>query len=456
MDKREKIVFYVLASIQATLIFTISLIFVPLPQIALEMNLHQGDLLLITAAYGLPYSGLLLFGGRLTDKFEAKNVFMTGLGIFTLASVMAAFASTYEMLVTMRFIQGIGGSCIAPSAVGILRAVFVDEYKFNKSMAEWGTVSVLGAAMGPVIGGLVVSVVSWRWLFIIPILISILGILFTRLRLGGLSTLNPRQNLLQLDLAGAFLATLGISFASYGLISANEFSWSSMQVIVPLLIGTVLLTAFFFVEHKTETPLLPPAFLRNKVRVIGLVSILLAAAGSGLSMFFLSLFLQQIKRWTPLETAGAYVPFAAGLLLMSRFSVRLIQRWGTLTITLAGFLIGGFAFACLAAINYDSRFGWNLLPGYILLAIGMSLIFAGSAVLSTIDVKPSQIGLAGGVMNTSMELGPTVGLAIFMSVASLKADVVSGYAFSFLSAGIVYAVMFLLIIFRLRKTYNNN
>ncbi len=454
MSSRKMAVFYVLAVIQATLIFTISLIFIPLPEIAEEMNLQQADLLLITASYGLPYSGLLLFGGRLTDKFESKNIFIIGLVIFALASVAAAFSPNFETLVTMRFMQGVGGSLIAPSAIGILRAVFINQQEFSKVMAEWGTVSVLGAAIGPVFGGIIISWVSWRWLFLIPVLVSLSGILFTKFRLGKITTLNPKRNTLRLDLSGALLATLGISIGSYGLIAVDAYSWNSTLVIVSLITGAVFLVAFFIIEQKVETPLLPTSFLRDSVRAIGLMSILLAAAASSLSMFLLSLFLQQIKGWTPMETAGGYVPFAVTLLVMNKFSVRLIEKWGALRITLMGFLMGALAFALLTFIDYDSTFGWNLLPGYILLPIGMSMIFAGSVVLSTVNVKQSQIGLAGGVMNTSMELGPTVGLAVFMSIAALKADVVSGYSLAFLSAGIAYAVTFLLILFRIYKTRN--
>ncbi|MEZ4970396.1 MAG: MFS transporter [Flavobacteriaceae bacterium] len=451
-NKNKRTVFCVLAAIQVTLIFTISLIFVPLPQIALEMGLQQSDLLLITAAYGLPYSGLLLFGGRLTDKYNVKNIFIIGSLIYALASLADVFAANFELLVGLRFLQGVGGSLIAPSAIGILKKVFTDESQFKNAMAQWGVFSVLGAALGPVLGGAFITFIPWRWLFLIPFAISVTAFLFIKVRLVGINLSSVNADRLSLDITGTILATLGISTSSYALIVVDAYSWGSPQVIVPLLTGLVLIVAFVLIEKTVSTPLLPLNYLLDKTRSIGLISIFLAAAASSLSMFFLTLFLQQIKEWSPLETAGAYLPFAVILVVMNKYTMLMVQKWGTVTITLVGLLLSTLSFAILSFIGYGSGFVVNLLPAYIVLPIGLSMIFAGSAVLSTANVETSEIGLAGGVMNTSMELGPTVGLAVFMSVAALETDVVSGYSLAFKTAGAVFAVMSLLLFLKKYRT----
>ncbi|MDL5511106.1 MFS transporter [Arenibacter sp. M-2] len=453
MDNQNKrSVFYVLATIQVTLIFTISLIFVPLPQIALEMGLQQADLLLITAAYGLPYSGLLLFGGRLTDKYDSKKVFIIGSSIFALASLLIVFAGNFELLVGLRFLQGIGGSLIAPASIGILKKVFTDESQFNNAMAHWGAFSVLGAALGPVLGGAVIAFAPWRWLFLIPFAISVIAILFVKHRLEGINLSNVNTDQLGLDIKGTILATLGISVSSYALIVVDAYSWGSPQVIVPLVTGMVFIVAFYFIEKRVDTPLLPPDYLLDKTRSVGLISIFMAAAASGLSMFFLTLFLQQVKEWTPLETAGAYLPFAIVLVVMNKYAMLMVRKWGTLITTLVGLSLSTLAFILLTFIDYDSSFVVDLLPAHTILPVGLSMIFSGSAVLSTANVRPSEIGLAGGVMNTSMELGPTVGLAVFMSVAAFENDMVSGYSLAFKTAGVAFALMSLLLLYKTFKT----
>lgn len=429
--------FVLLALIQSTLIFTITLINVPLPKIASEFTLTPAQLLLVTAAYGLPFSGLLLFGGRLADRYRGRRMLMTGLALFALASLLAAAAPSFEMLAAMRFMQGIAGALIAPAAMAVLRSLYPQPAEFGKAMASWGGVSVLGSVMGFIVSGVLTTWISWRWMFGVPVLVALAGLTLGR-RLLPVGDLGAGKSP-GLDPLGALLATLGISLSSYGLIASGDQPWTSPAVLTPLLAGLLLLALFLLVERKVKDPLLPPGFILDACRFTGLIGMLLAAAGAGgLVSFVLSLYLQQVRAWSPLATAAAFLPFAVALIATGRLAAPLVERFGPAKVTMGGLLTGALGLALLGGIERETAYLTGLLPGLVLLAAGGALLFAGAAVLATANVPAHQAGLAGGVMNTAMELGPTLGLASLMSVAALQNNTVAGYSWAFGTAAVAY------------------
>ncbi|AOM42899.1 MFS transporter permease [Xenorhabdus hominickii] len=447
----KHLAFAILAIVQSTLIFTIALITVPLPKIAVELNLTSANLLLILAAYGLPFSGLLLFGGRLADRFQGRQMFTIGLLIFSISSLLAGLAPSFKVLVAMRFVQGIGGALTAPAAMAVLRSLFPEPSAFSRAMATWGGVSVLGAILGFVFSGVATTWISWRWMFTIPVLVSVIGLISTRSLLPADAD-ESNQYRPKLDLVGAILATLGISLGSYGLILTGDHSWSLPIVLIPLLAGLGLLTAFTIVERFVRDPLLPPGFIFERHRLTGLFGMLLAAAGSGVTNFALSLYLQQELGWTPLMTAVSFLPFAVALIVTGQMATPLVSRIGAARVTSSGLLIAAIGLGLLANIDRSTTYILGLLPSLVLVAIGISLAFSGSAVLSTINVPMHQAGLAGGVMNTAMELGPTVGLSTLMAVAATQIDTVDGYAWAFGTAAVAYTIAALLAILFTNQT----
>lgn len=435
--------FAILATVQATLIFTIALIMIPLPVIADEFALSPAQILSLQVAYGLPFSGLLLSGGRLTDRYGARRMFALGLALFGGASMVAPFATSFDVLIAMRFLQGVGGAMVAPAALGVVRSLFPDMAAFGRAMAIWGGVSVLGAVLGFISSGMIASVVSWRWMFAVPVAVSLLGLATTA---GLPSAVHPTDPMQRpgLDPIGALLATAGIASASYGLIASHEAPWTSPEVLGPLAAGIGLLILFLAVERKIRDPLLPPVFLRDPTRLVGWAGMLLAAAGSLLIEFVLLIYLQEVRGWTSFETAASFLPFAAALIGTNLVTASLVGRFGARAVTVAGFLTGAAGLIWLAFLDRETAYPAIILPGQVLLAIGMAFIFAGAAVLSTAHVPARQMGLAGGVMNTAMELGPTAGFAALMAVAATRADPVDGYGLAFGTAAAAYGVAALL------------
>ncbi|MFI9207257.1 MFS transporter [Streptomyces sp. NPDC053253] len=412
--------FLLLGGVQMTLIFTLASLAVPLPRIGAEFRLDRADLILLSAAYGLTFAGLLLLGGRLADRFGGRRTLTAGLLVFGTASALAPLAPGYEALLAARFGQGVGAALVAPAAMAVLRALFPAPAAYGRAMATWGGLSVLGATAGNLLSGVIAAASSWRGTFAVPVAVTLAALLLAPRLLPATPPGTDRS----LDLPGALLATAGITLASFGLVLTDAHSWGSAPVLVPLLTGLALLAAFAVVERRTADPLLPPDFLRDGRRALGLAAIGLTAAGTATVFILLSLALQEGRGWSALLTSAAFVPFAVALLGAGRLAGPLIGRYGPGRVTGAGLGTAAAGLGLLAATGFDGSvpYAYGLLPGLLLLPAGGALSFAGAAVLATEGVPAHRAGLAGGVLNTAMELGPTV---LFAALLTLGGDAVS-------------------------------
>ncbi|MFJ4648398.1 MFS transporter [Streptomyces bobili] len=408
--------FVLLGSVQATLIFTLAAIAVPLPRIGREFDLQRADLILLSASYGLTFAGLLLFGGRLADRYGGRRALTAGLVLFAAASAAAPLAPGIGALLAARLAQGAGAALVAPAAMAVLRAVFPSPTAYGRAMATWGGLSVLGATAGNLLSGVISALLSWRWTFALPLVVAVSALILTPRLLPETAPDRGRSP----DLPGALLATVGITLASYGLVVTDARPWSSAGVLVPLLGGTALLAAFWYAERRARDPLLPPRFLLDRRRALALTAIALSACGTAMTFVVLSLHLQQARDWSELRTSAAFVPFAAALIASGRAAGPLIGRYGAQAVTSAGLGTGAAGLVLLAFTGLDAHtwYAYGLLPGLVLLPAGTAASFAGAAVLATEGVPPQQTGLAGGVLNTAMEFGPTVLFAVLLTLGS--------------------------------------
>ncbi|MFD4767763.1 MFS transporter [Streptomyces niveus] len=418
---RPAAAFALLGTVQATLIFTLAALIVPLPDIGREFALDRSQLILLSAAYGLTFAGLLLLGGRLADRYGGRRALTAGLLVFAAASTTAPLAPGYEALLAGRFAQGVGAALIAPAAMNVLRKVFDSPASYGRAMATWGGLSVLGATAGNLGSGVISALLSWRWSFAVPLLVAGAALVLAPRLLPA----TPPGAGRSLDLPGAVLATGGITLTSYGLVVTDAHPWDSPAVLLPLAGGVALCAAFLLAERRARDPLLPPRFVLDRRRATGLAAIALTAAGTALTFVLLSLHLQQELGYSELETSAAFVPFAVALLVSGRAAGPLIARYGAPLVTAAGLTTGGAGLALLAVTGPGAAavpYAYGLLPGLVLLPAGAAASFAGAAVLATAGVPEQRTGLAGGVLNTAMELGPTV---LFAVLLTLGADAVS-------------------------------
>lgn len=412
--------FALLGAVQLSLIFTLTSLTVPLPRIGSEFSLDRDDLILLSTAYGLPFSGLLLFGGRVADRFGGRRGLFAGLLVFTAASLAAMLVPGPEALFAARFAQGVGAALTAPAAMAALRAVFPEPGAYERAMVTWGGLSVLGATAGNLLSGVISAIMSWRVAFAVPVAVGVLALVLAPRLLPP----TPGDGSRSLDPLGALLATAGITLLSYSLVVTDVRPWGSAAVVTPLLTGAALLVAFSVTQLRARDPLLPLGFVRNRRRALALAAIGLTAAGTATTFVLLPLHLQQDRGWSALQTSAAFAPFAVSLLATGRMTGRLIARYGASAVTGSGLGLSaaGLALLALTGLAPHTPYMYGLLPGLLTLPAGAAAAFAGAAVLATDRVDPQHTGLAAGVLNTAMELGPTI---VFAAALTLGSDATS-------------------------------
>lgn len=421
--------FVLLALVQAVLIFTITLIAVPLPHIGTEFGLNTSELILLQVSYGLPYSGLLLLGGGLSDRFGGTPILHIGLWGFGLSSLGAALSPSFEVLVGMRAMQGIAAAMIAPAAVTHVAALYPNAQDFDRAMARWGGISVVGAAAGVVLSGVLTTWISWRWMFAVPCVTALVALTLRGRTFPVLSARAPRR---RLDILGAIFALLAFTSGGYALSMGSEHNWLSLSVAGFGTLAVLAVVAFVWRERRAKLPLLPPDFFDDRRRVIGSLGIMLAAASMALVTFILALYLQGAPEWSPLTTAMALTPYLAVLILGNGPAGWAVLRFGANRTMVIGLCLLAVGLGLLSGFGPD--YLQQILPGLIILPAGTSLMFAASAVLLTQDITPERMGLAAGVMNTAMELGPTVGMAGFLTLTALRPELDDGWSLALMAS----------------------
>jgi MFS family permease len=433
--RRRGAAFGLLGAMQVLLIAAITLPLLGLPAVQREFGLAAADLALLTAVYGLSFGGLLLLGGRFADLYGGRTVFLAGLLVFGAGSAVGSGSASYPLVLGARFVQGAGAALVAPAAMVLLGTVFPEPARHRRALATWGVLSGLGATAGNVASGPIVAWTSWRLAFALPAVLAVAAIL-AGLRLFTRTT--GRSGGARLDVVGAVLATGGMTALSFGLLQS---------AVVPVVAGAAGLVAFFLVEGRVRGPLLPPRFLVSRRRSPGLVAIMVTAAAMGTMWFLLSLYLQQVRGLSALETTSLFLPYAVAQLVTGMTVPAIVGRFGPRVSAAAGLAVAGAGLGLLSRLGADSSYA-VVLGGLLVFVVGATVSFSGAMVAATSGVPDRESGLAGGVANTAMEAGPTVGFALLVSAAGNRAAALSGdgagvaeatsggYAFAFgLAAG---------------------
>lgn len=440
--------FALLGTVQATLILAITVVAIPLPAIQQSFGVSRGSLALVSQAYGLSFSGLLLLGARAADRLGPRRALRLGVAVFGLASVGAAVAPDLGTLIAARCLQGCGAALAAPAAMALLPAVFPSQARRARATAVWGTLAVTGANAGTLLSGVLLTVVSWRWTFVIPAAVAAAA----SLSAPRLLPTGPPANRQRLDVPGALLATAGMTGLSYGLISSGDHAWTSAVVLVPLLAGGLAMAAFAAVESHARAPLLPPGLLSTRRVRPALSVILLAAAASAGTTFVLSLYFQQVRGYTPLHASAAFAPFLL-VIVSGQLSGRLLARLRPVTITTWGLGLTAAGLLLAGQIGTATPYAGALLAGLLLIPMGLGLAFSGATVTAATSMPASQAALGSGLVNAAMEAGPNLGVAAMVAIAGARslqltrtglagpAATASGYALALTAAGITFAIL---------------
>ncbi|WP_433473037.1 MFS transporter [Spirillospora sp. CA-142024] len=420
---------------QFMLILDVTVVNVALPDIGIDLGLGRSALTWAVTAYTLFFGGLMLLGGRLADTFGARRMMLTGLVVFTLASLATGLAQDQALLLGGRIAQGIGAALLSPAALSTVTLTFHGSER-NKALGVWGALGGVGFAAGVLLGGVLTAGPGWRWVFFInvPVGLVLLAALPTVVR--GHTTRPSRQ---RLDLLGAGTVTAATATFIYGMINAGDDGWSAAGTLGPLAAAVVLYGAFGWIERTVRTPLMHVTMLARRPVAAG-AFLMLVASALLISLFFLgSQYLQHARGISALETGLLFLPAALGTGVGAHIAGRLVGSVGTRPVATAGLVLVAVGAGLLTGLSPDGAVGPELLPGIVIAAAGVGPVFVAASTSALAHIDHAEAGLASGVINTFHELGAAIGVAVASTIAATGlADVPSIGGFT--SAFTVFAV----------------
>ena len=414
---------------------------IALPYIGQDLHISQANLSWIVTGYALAFGGLLLLGGRLGDLYGRRRIFMTGLTVFAIASLLGGLAQNEALLLGARGLQGLGAALASPAALALITTTFPAGPQRNRAFAVYAAMSGAGAAVGLILGGWLTGLdgiggfefSGWRLTFLINVPI---GLVAAALAPRLLAESESHHG--ELDIPGALTGTLGLLGIVFGLTQAGkaDYGWDHPSTIVSLALGVVLLGIFAMIESRVEHPLLPMRILRNRTRAASFLAMMLAPAAMFAMFFFLSLFIQQIVGYSPLRAGFAFLPFSFGIVigaglasnLVSRIDPRYLAGFGTLLASFSLFMFSrlsiddspGAVVAALAQGNTagtDVNYWTSIFPWIVTMSIGMGLTFVPLTLTAVHHVKAADSGIGSGVLNTMQQVGGALGLATLSTVS---------------------------------------
>jgi EmrB/QacA subfamily drug resistance transporter len=395
-----------------------------LPVIREDLGAGIEDLEWTVNAYTLTFAVLLLTGAALGDRFGRRRLFSVGLGVFTLASAAAALAPSIEVLVAARALQGLGGAIVTPLTLTILSAAVPAE-KRGVALGAWGGIGGLAVALGPLVGGAVVSGLSWQWIFWLNVPI---GLLLIPVALSRLDETRGPSN--RLDLPGLGLASAGLLGIVWGLVRGNGQGWSSVEIVASLGAGAVLVAAFVAWELRTEHPMLPMRFFRNRTFAMTNVASLLMFFGMFGSIFLLAQFFQTVQGYSPFGSGLRILPWTAMPIFVAPIAGALSDRIGGRPLMALGLALQAVGLGWIAAVSTPTTAYSSLVAPFVISGIGMALFFAPVANVVLSAVRPEEEGQASGANNAIRELGGVFGVAVLASIFSQYGGYASGQQFT--------------------------
>jgi EmrB/QacA subfamily drug resistance transporter len=407
----------VIATAQLMVVLDATIVNVALPHIQRALGFSGSGLEWVVNAYALTFGGLLLLGGRAGDILGRRRVFIAGVILFSLASLLGGFATTQTWLLAARALQGVGGAIVAPAALSLITTTFPEGPRRNRAMGVYAAMSIGGAAVGLIAGGLLTTYASWRWVLFVNVPIGIVVALMAPRAFG-----ETARNRGRFDLPGAVTATLGLASLVYGLSNAatspNGVShWGDTKVVVSLAAAVVLLVSFVLIEARSRHALMPLRIFRNRDRsAANLIMLCVGTAMFGM-FFFLTLFVQYVWGYSALKTGVAYLPMVGTIMLMAGVSSQLVTRIGARPLLLAGSAITAGGMFWLSRINEHSTYAGGLLGPMMVTAAGLGMLFMPITLVALSRVEDRDAGLASSLLNTGQQVGGAIGLAVLGTVA---------------------------------------
>jgi EmrB/QacA subfamily drug resistance transporter len=406
-----------LSLVQFMDILDASILNIALPSIKDDLGFSQQGLQWVVNGYILTYGGFLLLGGRMADLLGRRLVLVTGLVVFAGSSLVGGLAHSSSLLVGARFAQGLGAAMLSPAALSSLTSTFRSTRDRNTALGVWAAVSGIGGAAGVLFGGLLTEGPGWRWVLFVNVPFSLVALIGAFLLL---EKERMRARLASFDALGALLVTGGMLLLVYALVKAPDVGWGATRTIVLLAVAGLMLVAFVVNELRSANPLVPLSILRVRGIAVADATQLVAVAGFLPMFFFLTLYMQTVLHYSPIQTGVAYLPLTGGFIIAASISSQLFARIGTKPVIVVGAVVAAGGLYWLSQIPVDGSYVSDILPGLLIASVGLGGVFTGVTTAANAGVGEDRAGLAAGLLNTGQQLGAALGLAILSAIATAR------------------------------------
>ena len=424
-ERRRSLTLVLCCMAQFMVVLDVSIVNVALPSIAGDLGFTPATLAWVVNAYTLAFAGFLLLGGRAADLLGRREVFAGGLALFAVASLAGGLAQGELTLVAARAAQGLGGAIVAPATLSILTTGFPEGHERNRALGLWGAMGAIGGASGALLGGLLTEALSWRWILIINVPIGLLGAMAA---LHVVRSARPVAGATrQFDLAGALSVTLGLVVLTYGIVESGAHGWGSARTLLTLAGGAALLVLFLVVEGRLAArPLVPLRIFASRALSAANV-VVFCLGGSVFAMwYFVSLYLQQVLGYSPIEAGLAFLPMPLTIAACTQPATRLTGRHGAGPVLAGGMALIAAGMGLFATIAVDGGYASDVLAPALLCSAGIGFSFVPVTIAATAGVHRAEAGLASGLVNTSRQMGGSIGLALLATVATQHSAALTG------------------------------
>jgi EmrB/QacA subfamily drug resistance transporter len=412
--QRKWLALALLATVQFMVVLDIAIVNVALPSIQADLGFSQENLQWVISAYALMFGGFLLLGGRAADLLGRRRLFIGGLALFSVASLFSGLAWSDEALIVARGFQGLGAAVITPAALSILMTTFAEGKERNVALGVWGAVGAFGAVAGVLLGGILTDLLSWEWIFYINVPVGLAAMALAPVLLQESRDTAAKS----FDALGAILVTGGLVTLVYGITQANNNGWTSAETIGLFAGAAALLAGFVGWELRASEPLMPFSIFR--VRTVAAANIAGLILGTAtFSMFLmLTLYMQDVLRYSPLETGVAYLAVAVTAIVWSTVAAQLVNRVGVKPVIVAGMTLLTAGLLFFTQVSVGGSYVSDLLPGFLLIGAGLGFSFVPISIAALAGVESNEAGLASGLFNTSQQIGGALGIAALSAVAT--------------------------------------
>ena len=457
LTQRQKLfALALLATTQFVIVLDAAIVNVALPTIGGDLKISQDNLAWVVNAYVLTFGGFLLLGGRLADMLGRRRMFIGGLFVFGLASLLGGLATSEGLLVAARALQGFGGAMLAPAALSMVTTTFAEGSERNRALGVWGAVSGSGGAAGVLLGGVLTEYLGWEWVFWVNFPIAIVAaVLAPRMLRESRRESDTRT----FDVAGAFTVTAGLAALVFALVDANAAGWESTQTIGLLIASVLLIGIFVVIEQRSAAPLVPFRIFRSRTLTGSNITALLIGAALFSMFFFISLYMQQVLGYDALKAGLSYLPLAIFIIISAGVASQLVTKVGFKPVLVSGMALIAIALVWFAQVSVGDSYVAAILGPSILAAIGLGFAFVPVTIGAVSGVSPGDSGLASGLINTAQQVGGALGLAVLVAVANnVTADprdpvqLTDGFQAAFLTGAGIAVLGILAAVFLIRSS----